>query len=64
MIEVHCSTLYKRVSLGYYDTAEEAFAIYKNFKENYIKKVADEYKEYIPIKLYEAMYRYEVEIND
>ena len=42
----------------------QAFTCYKNFKENYIKQVADEYKELIPIKLYEAMLKYEVEIND
>lgn len=41
-----------------------AFTVYKNFKENYIKQVADEYKDLIPKELYEAMYRYEVEIND
>ena len=41
-----------------------AFTYYKNFKENYIKEVADEYKDRIPKELYDAMYRYEVEIND
>ena len=50
--------------LGRYDTPQEAFQAYKKFKENYIKQVADEYKEYIPKKLYEAMYNYEVEIGD
>ena len=29
-----------------------------------IKIVADEYKEQIPYKLYEAMYEYKVEITD
>ena len=42
----------------------QAFYTYKKFKENYIKQVADEYKDLIPIELYEALYRYEVEIND
>ena len=27
-------------------------------------EVADEYKKYIPIELYEAMYNYEVELDD
>lgn len=53
-----------RKSLGYYDTDEEAFLVYKQFKEGYIKEVADEYKDLIPKKLYEAMYSYKVEIND
>lgn len=46
------------------DKPFQAFTTYKNFKENYIKQVADEYKELIPQKLYGAMYNYEVEIND
>ena len=54
----------KRVSLGYSQTPEEAFYIYKKAKEDYIKQIADEYKDKIPKKLYEAMYRYEVEIAD
>ena len=42
----------------------QAFTYYKNFKENYIKQVADEYRDLIPKKLYDAMYEYKVEIND
>jgi hypothetical protein len=42
----------------------QAFYIYKTFKEKYIKQIAEEYKGMIPIKLYNAMYAYEVEIND
>ena len=42
----------------------QAFTCYKNFKENYIKQVADEYKDLIPTKLYNALYLYKVEIND
>ena len=41
-----------------------AFNCYKINKERVIKQVADEYKDYIPTELYEAMYRYEVEIDD
>ena len=52
--------------LGYFPLSEpfHAFYTYKVFKENYIKQVADEYKEIIPQKLYESLYRYEIEIND
>ena len=50
--------------LGYYDTPEEAFAIYKAFKEKYIKEIADQYKELIPEILYNVMYEYEVEWED
>ncbi len=64
---VKCSVLNedkKRIHLGFYDNEEEAFYRYKQFKENYIKQVADEYKDLIPKKLYDAMYKYEIEIND
>ncbi|MGL6175196.1 MAG: hypothetical protein ACRC1P_11375 [Cellulosilyticaceae bacterium] len=59
-------TICKRY-LGSFDTPEEAFQVYKLFKENYIKQVADEYKaKYpnFPEKLYRALYEYEVDIND
>ena len=48
----------------YYLTPEEAFESYKEHKEMYIKEVADKYKKYIPEKLYNAMYNYQVEITD
>ena len=50
--------------LGCFDTPEEAFKAYKLAKENYIKETADNYRDKIPAKLYEAMYAYEVSIND
>lgn len=54
----------KHIHLGYYETPEEAFTVYKQFKENYIKEVADYYKEHISNKLYNTLYKYEVEITD
>ena len=62
--QARCSTLEGRVYLGVYSTPEEAYYVYKHFKENYIKQKAEEYKNKIPIKLYDALYRYEVEITD
>lgn len=56
--------VYKEIHIGYFDTQIEAFQAYKTFKERYIKQVADEYKDKIPEKLYNAMYDYKVEIND
>jgi hypothetical protein len=50
--------------IGTYKTKEEAFIAYKIFKEAFIKQVADEYKDKIPKALYDAMYRYIVEITD
>ena len=61
---VRCNINKKENFLGYYNTLEEAFQVYKQYKERYIKEVAEEYKNVIPQKLYEAMLRYEIEIDD
>ena len=53
-----------RKGLGCFDTANEAFEVYKQTKEKYIKETADNYKDKIPTELYEALYAYEVDIND
>lgn len=50
--------------LGLYNTIDDAFNAYKQFKEANIKQMADYYKEKIPDKLYKAMYDYKVEITD
>ena len=55
---------YTRHAIGNFDTPTEAFTAYKTFKEQYIKQVANEYKDKIPKKLYDAMYSWEVNIND
>ena len=54
----------RSIALGSYKTPEEAFYAYKQAKEQHIKLVAEEYKDKIPKKLYDAMHRYVVEIND
>lgn len=54
----------KVIHLGYYDNPEDAFYAYKNYKEKYIKELAEMYKNVIPQELYEAMIRYEIEITD
>ena len=50
--------------LGFYDTPTEAFRVYKEFKEQNIKNMAEYYKGSIPDELYNALYKYEVEIDD
>ena len=66
--QAHCRIFYNGKSqkkfLGLYNTIDDAFKVYKQFKENYIKQVAEEYKDKIPYELYEAMYSYKVEITD
>lgn len=48
----------------YFHSLEEAFKHYKIVKENYIKEIANEYKNEIPSKLYDVMMTYEVNEND
>jgi hypothetical protein len=47
-----------------FNTPEKAFQTYKMFKEKLIKQVAEEYKDKIPVHLYNAMIKYRVEIDD
>jgi hypothetical protein len=54
----------KQKSLKRCNTPEEAFNIYKNAKEKYIKNTADEWEEKIYPNVYKAMYNYKVEITD
>lgn len=61
----YCNNGYgERTYLGSFDTPEKAFYMYKNYKEELIKNIAEEYKSYIPIELYNALNNYKVEIND
>ena len=64
-----CSDRYgKQICLGTYSTKEEAFQVYKQYKEKVIKEVIDSYEGIIPEPHYSrlkiAMYNYEVEIDD
>ena len=54
----------KKKFLGRYNTPEAAFNAYKEFKEAYIKKTANDLIEDIPFELYRAMINYEVDIDD
>ena len=46
------------------ETPEEAFYIYKEIKENHIKNIAEQYKDYIPDNLYQALISWQIEITD
>ena len=54
----------KKKNLRYYETQEEAFLAYKNYKENLAKKIAERYKNIIPQKVFNALMNYTVDIND
>jgi hypothetical protein len=51
-------------NLGNFDTYEQAFSVYKVFKEKRIKELAEIYKSRIPAILYKALTEYKVEIDD
>jgi len=50
--------------IGVYTTIEEAFNAYKITKEAYIKEIAEEWKDQIDERVYQAMYNYKVNITD
>lgn len=54
----------ERITLGVYNTPEEAFLIYKEAKEKYIKDVANKWKGKIASKAYEALMQWEISIDD
>ena len=66
--EAKCHINGKKISLGYYNTIEQAFNTYKQAKENEIKRVANDCisKGYISKdnRLYNAMISYKIEITD
>ncbi|AIW03249.1 hypothetical protein CPT_Mater92 [Bacillus phage Mater] len=51
-------------NLGRFTTVEEAFLAYQTAKEKYIKETANQYKEFIPERLYNALIAYKVDITD
>lgn len=53
-----------QTTIGSYNTQEEAFLAYKNFKESVIKQVAQEYKSDLSTRVYEALIKYEIDSND
>lgn len=50
--------------LGRFDSVEQAFAVYKEEKENFIKLIAEEYRSIISSAVYESMLAYQVEMMD
>ena len=54
----------RSIKLGTFETAEEAFTRYKVYKEDFIKDIAEQYKDKIPQKAYQAMLNWRVEITD
>ena len=55
---------YNDINLGSYPTPEAAFQAYKKAKEEWIKEVADKWKDKLKPNVYEALMNYQVEITD
>lgn len=63
----HCfkyRSSFNKTHLGLFKTEIEAFLEYKKCREKYIKRIADEYKDKIPQKLYDALYNWKIEEDD
>ena len=54
----------KRKHLGCFTNAQEAFLVYKQAKESYIKEVAEKWKDQIDPRVYEALVSWNVEEGD
>lgn len=54
----------KQIKLGSFETAESAFERYKEYKEDFIKDMAEQFKDEIPDKVYRAMMNWKIEIDD
>lgn len=54
----------KTRTVGRFSNERDAFECYKKEKERYIKQIADEYKDKIPQKLYDALYNWKIEESD
>ena len=62
--KAECSVNGTTKYLGVFITPDEAFQTYKTFKENYIKELAEKYKDTIDPRAYQALINYEVSIDD
>ena len=62
--EAKLSLFGKTTSLGSFDTPEEAFYVYKEAKEAYIKEVANKREGEIDPRVYGVLMNYKVEITD
>lgn len=54
----------RQIKLGTFDTVEAAFAKYKEYKEDFIQDMAEQYRDEIPDKVYKAMMNWKIEIDD
>ena len=58
--QARCTVNGKLQHLGYFNTPEEAFAVYKPFKENLCKQLALKWKHEIDERLFNAMMKWSI----
>ena len=56
--------IYNHKQSEHFKTPEEAFCVYNEAKEAYVKEVANKWKDQIDPRVYEALMKYQVEITD
>ena len=56
----YCAVNGKRQHLGYFNTPQEAFAVYKHFKEDLCKQLALKWQSEIDERLFNAMMKWEI----
>jgi hypothetical protein len=52
------------VCFGSYSTTEEAFAAYKQGKEDYVKTLALQFREFLPNNAFDALMNFSVSVLD
>ena len=57
-IKARCSVYGKRKDLGTFDTIDEAYNVYKNFKIEYVESLGYRFKNFLPPNLYNAVMNY------
>lgn len=54
----------RSIKLGTFNNPDAAFNKYKEYKEKFIKEIAERYRDKIPYKVYLAMVEWKIEIDD
>lgn len=54
----------KDIELGAFNNVEEAFLVYKAAREGYLKEKANQWKDDLDVRAYDALMNYQVEITD
>ena len=62
--KAHISKYGKNTTLGYFENEIDAHLAYKEAKEEYLKELAEEYKDMLDPRAYNALQNYVVDIDD